>query len=74
MFFLLTGLKVNLMRITILMKNAVFWDVAPCGFIINRRFGGTCRLHLQGRNLRNMMLVPATRSTIGSTYREATVR
>jgi hypothetical protein len=20
-----------------------------CGFIINRRFGGTCRLHLQGR-------------------------
>jgi hypothetical protein len=32
------------------LKNAVFWDVAaPCGFIINRRFGGTCRLHLQGR-------------------------
>jgi hypothetical protein len=23
------------------MKNAVFWDVAPCGCIINRRFGGT---------------------------------
>jgi hypothetical protein len=31
------------------MKNAVFWDVAPCGFIINQRFGGTYRLHLQGR-------------------------
>jgi hypothetical protein len=31
------------------MKNAVFWDVAPCGFIINRRFEGTCRLHLQDR-------------------------
>jgi hypothetical protein len=31
------------------LKNAVFWDVAPCGFIINRRFEGTCRLHLQGR-------------------------
>jgi hypothetical protein len=31
------------------LKNAVIWDVAPCGFIINRRFGGTCRLHLQGR-------------------------
>jgi hypothetical protein len=31
------------------MKNAVFWDEAPCGFIINRRFGGTCRLHPQGR-------------------------
>jgi hypothetical protein len=26
------------------MKDAVFWDVAPCGFIINRRFGGTFRL------------------------------
>jgi hypothetical protein len=24
------------------MKNAVFWDVAPRGFIINRRFGRTC--------------------------------
>jgi hypothetical protein len=31
------------------MKNAVFWDVAPCGLIINRRFGGTCRLHLEGK-------------------------
>jgi hypothetical protein len=31
------------------MKNAVFWDVAPCGFIIDRRFGGTCPLHLQGK-------------------------
>jgi hypothetical protein len=31
------------------MKNAVFWDVALCGFIINRRFEGRCRLHLQGR-------------------------
>jgi hypothetical protein len=30
-------------------KNAVFWDAAPCGFIINRSFGGTCLLHLQGR-------------------------
>jgi hypothetical protein len=29
------------------MKTAVFWDVAPCGFTINRRFGGTFRLHFQ---------------------------
>jgi hypothetical protein len=28
-------------------KNAVFWDVAPCGFIMTRRFGETCLLHLQ---------------------------
>jgi hypothetical protein len=30
------------------MKNAVFWDVAPCGSCKNRRFGGTQRLHHQG--------------------------
>jgi hypothetical protein len=30
------------------MKYTVFWDVAQCGFIISRRFGGTCHL-LQGR-------------------------
>jgi hypothetical protein len=31
------------------MKNAVLWYVAPCGSCKSRRFGGTCRLHLQGR-------------------------
>jgi hypothetical protein len=37
------------------MKNAVFWDVAPCKYFVNRRFGGTYRLHLQGiRNPRAM--------------------
>jgi hypothetical protein len=34
------------------MKNAVFWDVAPCRPSVNRRFGGTYRLHLQGRKIR----------------------
>jgi hypothetical protein len=29
-------------------KNAVFWDVAPCRSCVNRRFGGTYRLHIQG--------------------------
>jgi hypothetical protein len=31
------------------MKNAVFWDVEPFGFIINRRLGWTCRLRLHRR-------------------------
>jgi hypothetical protein len=31
------------------MKNAVFWDVAPCKSSANRRFGGAYRLHLQVR-------------------------
>jgi hypothetical protein len=34
------------------MKNAVFWDVPPCRSCVNRRFGGTYRLHLQGRKIR----------------------
>jgi hypothetical protein len=34
------------------MKNAVFWDVAPCKSSVNRRFGGMYRLHLQGRKIR----------------------
>jgi hypothetical protein len=34
------------------MKNAVFWDVAPCISCVKRRFGGTYRLHLQGRKIR----------------------
>jgi hypothetical protein len=34
---------------SVTMRNAVSWDVAPCAFIINRCFGGMCRLHLQGR-------------------------
>jgi hypothetical protein len=30
------------------MKNAVFWDVTPCGSYKNGRFGGILRLHHQG--------------------------
>jgi hypothetical protein len=36
----------------ITMKNAVFWDVAPCSSFVNRRFGGMYRLHLPGREIR----------------------
>jgi hypothetical protein len=41
------------------MENAVFWDVPPCGYSDNRRFGGTCRLHLQGRKTREQGKVSA---------------
>jgi hypothetical protein len=35
------------------MTNAVFWDVALCrSFELNRCFGRTYRLHLQGRKIR----------------------
>jgi hypothetical protein len=33
------------------MKNAVFWDVAPCRSCVNRRFGGKYRLYFQGRKI-----------------------
>jgi hypothetical protein len=29
--------------------KAIFWDVVQCGFIVNRCFGWTSHLHLQGR-------------------------
>jgi hypothetical protein len=34
------------------MKNAVFWDMAPCRSCVRRSFGGTYRLHLQSRKIR----------------------
>jgi hypothetical protein len=34
----------------VVMKSIIFWDITPCGPLsVNRRFGGTYRLHLQGR-------------------------
>jgi hypothetical protein len=33
-------------------KYSIFWDITPCSLLkVNRRFGGTCRLHLQGRRI-----------------------
>jgi hypothetical protein len=34
------------------MKNVVFWNVALSRACINRSFGGTYHLHLQGRKIR----------------------
>jgi hypothetical protein len=37
----------------VVMKSIIFWDMTPCSPLsVNRRFGGTYRLRLQGR--RNM--------------------
>jgi hypothetical protein len=35
-----------------IIKNGVFWDVRPCRYCVNRRFGGAYRLHLQGIKIR----------------------
>jgi hypothetical protein len=59
-------------------KNAVFWDVAPCSYFVSRRFGGTYRLHLYGRRNPRAMnqrepvaveLTPVHHSWISSTLK-----
>jgi hypothetical protein len=36
----------------VVMKSIIFWDMTPCSpFSCTRRFGGTYRLHLQGRRI-----------------------
>jgi hypothetical protein len=37
------------------MKKAVFEDVAPCRYCVNRRFGGMYHLHHQGRRKKKKM-------------------
>jgi hypothetical protein len=44
------------------MKKAVFWDVTPCRSGVNRRFGGTYRLHLQGSRLLSSFINLFTRA------------
>jgi hypothetical protein len=36
----------------VVMKCSIFWDITTCSPLkINRRFGGICRLHIQGRRI-----------------------
>jgi hypothetical protein len=38
--------------VAVVMKSSIFWDITPCRLLkVNGRFGGTCRLHLQGRRI-----------------------
>jgi hypothetical protein len=33
-------------------KSSIFWDISQCGPLkVNRRFGGICRFHFQGRRI-----------------------
>jgi hypothetical protein len=35
---------------TVVMESSIFWNITPCSPLkVNRKLGGTCRLHLQGR-------------------------
>jgi hypothetical protein len=36
----------------VVIKKYIFWDITPCSPLkVNLRFGGVCRLHLQGRRM-----------------------
>jgi hypothetical protein len=51
------------------MKNAVIWDVTPCDFCKNQRFGVTYRLNHQGdkdRRARNNVISNYQRASVAS--------
>jgi hypothetical protein len=36
----------------VVIKSYIFWDIMPCSLLkINRRFGGPCRLNIQGQRI-----------------------
>jgi hypothetical protein len=39
------------------MNIAIIWDIAPCSSYVNRRFGGTCNLHLGSHLLHSGFLL-----------------
>jgi hypothetical protein len=49
-------------------KNALFWDVAPCKYCVKRHFWGTYCFHLQGGKIHELSLQPPTHS--GSSLRD----
>jgi hypothetical protein len=44
------------------MKSIIIWDMTPCNLLkVNRRFGGTYRLHIQGQNIRRVRIQSESR-------------
>jgi hypothetical protein len=48
------------------MKNAIFWDVAPCIYFVKRHSGGMYRLHLQG--IRNQEAIRSSETSVNKIY------
>jgi hypothetical protein len=45
-------IKFRCLNIMIPRKSSIIWDITPCSLLkVNRSFGRTCRLHLQGRRI-----------------------
>jgi hypothetical protein len=57
------------------MKNGVIWDVTPCGFCKNRRFGGSKRLiHVLSSRIVVTLIMEAKSSSETSVLTRATRR
>jgi hypothetical protein len=55
-FFHLVGFEV---LTPMVMKSSIFFDITPCSQLkVNRRFGRTCRPHLQGRRMSQARIQP----------------
>jgi hypothetical protein len=49
----------------VVMKSIIFWDMTPCSPLsFTRRFGGTYRLHLQGRRIVHVASRPPAYSMV----------
>jgi hypothetical protein len=64
----ITLCKANYSRFDVLttvgMKRSIFWDIMSCSPLnVNRRFGGTCRIHFQG-----LRTIQASKQAMLSTY------
>jgi hypothetical protein len=57
------------------LKSTIFWDMTPCSpYSCTRRFGGTYRLHLQGRRIVQQTSEQAGSSEMSSTTQWTTRR
>jgi hypothetical protein len=47
-----SGGNLNVIKLVLSRRSSIFWDITLCRPLeVNRRFGGTCRLHLPGRKI-----------------------
>jgi hypothetical protein len=58
----------------VVMKGIIFWDMTPCSPLsVNRRFGGTYRLHLQGQR-NKFRKKPASKQVASRIIRQPEIR
>jgi hypothetical protein len=59
----------------VVMKSTIFWDITPCSLLkVNRRFGGTYRLHLQGRRTSRASNLPPAFTLVSCSVHSSTLK